>query len=200
MSVVRAPFTIQRLSDLCIRPREHYSSVGKYLRALEKTLYVTSTWDSFPPLPPQPANVMPAYIGLPPSSIPSTPLFSPISFQHSDARRSKSRSPPPSPLVLNAIDPGGIPLDAAALGMEKTLGLVDELDDPAPGHMSERPTALSAVTSVGERSAVQSLDDRFVKASDSENEGTTGAAGVLAAKREESMVLDDQDGDKENKS
>jgi len=144
---------------------------------------------------------MPAYIGIPPSSMPSTPLFSPISFMHNDARRSKSRSPPPSPLVLNAIDPGGgVPLDATALGMEKTLGLVDELDDPAPGHMSERPTALSAVTSVGECSVVQSLDDRFVKASDSENEGTTGIAGGLAAKQEESMVLDDQDGDKENKS
>ena len=48
-----APFTIQRICELCIRPQDHYKAVGKYLRAVEKTLLVTSTWDSFPkrPLP-----------------------------------------------------------------------------------------------------------------------------------------------------
>lgn len=152
-----APFTIQRLCDLCVRPREHYKYVGKYIRALEKNLYVTSTWDSFPPLPPEstsePSAIASTALGTIPSA-PNTPLFSPIPFLHTDARRSKSRSPPPSPLALNSVDPaGGVPV----LGLESTgLGLVDEMDDPRPGHMSDHPTALSSVTSVGEGSSVKS--------------------------------------------
>jgi serine/threonine-protein phosphatase 4 regulatory subunit 2 len=44
--------------------------------------------------------------------------------------------------------------------VQKALGLVDELDDPRPGHLSERPTPLSAVT------AGLSLDERFIKSSE----------------------------------
>ena len=63
--------TIQCLVDLCMRPRENYTALEKYCRALEKTLYVKS---------------------LSSSSAPSSPLvFSPISFLHDDeARRSHS--------------------------------------------------------------------------------------------------------------
>lgn len=91
-------------------------------------------------------------------SAPSTPLFSPISFLHDDARRSKSRSPPPTPLTLNPTVPSG---------EVQTLGLVDELDDPSPGHMSNHPTALSSVTSMPDidlsRPLFEILGDRFVK-------------------------------------
>lgn len=200
------PFTIQRLADLCARPRENYTALGKYCRALEKALYVTSTWDSFPPLPLQPIDSMAfvaARVGLSSPSAPSTPLFSPISFLHDDARRSHSRSPPPSPLNLNGTDHGGgIPLDAEGLSMEpRELGLVDELDDPNPGHLSDRPTALTSVTSLGGCSNVISLEDRFVRASDDEGEGQPAAK----RQREEDdhsadSLLDERDGDKENKS
>jgi len=201
-----APFTIQRLADLCARPRENYTALGKYCRALEKALFVTSTWDSFPPLPLQPIDSMAfvaARVGLSSPSAPSTPLFSPISFLHDDARRSHSRSPPPSPLNLNGTDHGGgIPLDAEALSMEpRELGLVDELDDPNPGHLSDRPTALTSVTSLGGCSNVISLEDRFVRASEDEGEGQPEAK----RQREEDdhstdSLLDERDGDKENKS
>ncbi|KAI0064653.1 hypothetical protein BV25DRAFT_1882024 [Artomyces pyxidatus] len=200
------PFTIQRLADLCLHPRDNYTALGKYLRAVEKTLYVTSTWDSFPPLPPQPTD--PALIAstsviFPPASVPSTPLFSPIPFLHDDARRSKSRSPPPSPLALNALDPNGVPLD---MSLEpKALGLVDEMDDPRPGHLSERPIALSSVTSVGEGSGVISLEERFVRASEIEIEGQGGDGPETKRQRQDEgghdeMVLDERDGDKENES
>ncbi|KAI8926623.1 PPP4R2-domain-containing protein [Entophlyctis helioformis] len=37
-----APFTIQRLSELALRPDQHHSTLWKYLHALEKVLLVTS--------------------------------------------------------------------------------------------------------------------------------------------------------------
>jgi PPP4R2 len=83
------PFTIQRLVDLCATPRENYTALGKYCRTLEKTLYVTSTWDFFPTLPLQPLDSMAfvaARVGLSSSSALRTPLFSPITFLHDDAR------------------------------------------------------------------------------------------------------------------
>ncbi|KND00978.1 uncharacterized protein SPPG_04076 [Spizellomyces punctatus DAOM BR117] len=38
-----APFTVQRLCELTVRPNEHHKNVWKYLRALEKVLLVTSS-------------------------------------------------------------------------------------------------------------------------------------------------------------
>ncbi|KAF8162940.1 PPP4R2-domain-containing protein [Crassisporium funariophilum] len=184
------PFTIQRLCELCINPKQHYKSVGKYLRAVEKSILVTSSWNSFPPL--SQSEILSSgrsaiMLGSTLQSAPSTPLFSPIPFLHDDARRSKSRSPPPTPLSLNA---------AISIGEEpfemKALGLVDELDDPSPGHMSDHPTALSSVTSVGDtphpRPFLGSLDQRFVKAEDSMDTTSTQAES-------DNMDLDE---DKEN--
>ncbi|KAF5386622.1 hypothetical protein D9615_001891 [Tricholomella constricta] len=186
------PFTIQRVCELCIRPQQHYASVGKYLRAVEKSLLVTSTWDSFPPLSevdsdPNGRSVF--SLGSTRQSAPATPLFSPIPFLHDDARRSKSRSPPPSPLALATSPVVGAehpePLEPRA------LGLVDELDDPSPGHMSDHPTALTSVTTIsdgtGSRPLIGSLEQRFVKSGEeaAEQAGTNN------------MLVDE---DKENKS
>lgn len=139
-------------------------------------MLVTSTWSEFPPLTEQERDVNIRNIfssGSEPLSVPNTPLFSPIPFLHGDARRSKSQSPPPSPLALSSAGPtsGGHP---ETLSLEpQVLGMVDELDDPNPGHMSEHPTALTAVTTVddGKEGApiVQSLETRFVKAEDEDN-------------------------------
>ncbi|TPX72176.1 hypothetical protein SpCBS45565_g00613 [Spizellomyces sp. 'palustris'] len=38
-----APFTVQRLCELTVRPNEHHKNIWKYLRALEKVLLVTSS-------------------------------------------------------------------------------------------------------------------------------------------------------------
>ncbi|KAF8212382.1 PPP4R2-domain-containing protein, partial [Mycena galopus ATCC 62051] len=156
------PFTIQRVCELCLNPKQNYNSVGKYLRAVEKSLLVTSTYDTFPPLTESERDTTirtMASIGVAP--MPPTPLFSPIPFLHDDARRSKSRSPPPSPLILANI--GEAHPDPPET---KALGLVDELDDPAPGHMSEHPVALTSVTTSDGEQFVDSLEARFVRAQD----------------------------------
>ncbi|KAK0210618.1 PPP4R2-domain-containing protein [Desarmillaria ectypa] len=188
-----SPFTIQRVCELCVNPMRHYKSVGKYLRAAEKSLLVTSTWDSFPKSSGNeidtkvPLNV----VGVPSgsSSVPATPLFSPIPFLHSDARRSKSRSPPPSPLALGAAV--SIVAGQTEALAPKALGLVDELDDPSPGHMSDHPIAISSVTSVTEndsRPFIQSLDRRFIKA-----EATPDAQS-----EDRTMAVDTEPDSKEN--
>ncbi|KAJ7470622.1 PPP4R2-domain-containing protein [Mycena latifolia] len=155
------PFTIQRVCELCLYPKQNYNCVGKYLRAVEKSLLVTSTFDSFPPLTDneRDTTVRTIATSIGSTSAPPTPLFSPIPFLHDDARRSKSRSPPPSPLILaNAGEPHPDPLETRA------LGLVDELDDPSPGHMSEHPVALTSVTTSEGGHFMDSLEARFVRA------------------------------------
>jgi hypothetical protein len=109
-----------------------------------------------------------------PLDLARSPLFTPIPFLHRAApgsnHRSLSRSPPPTsprgPLPGDA--PGG---DATLTGVPApvsddsipALGLVDELDDPRPGHLSDHPTALTSVTQIPEEPAA-SLNDRFVSA------------------------------------
>ncbi|KAG4305878.1 hypothetical protein PORY_000788 [Pneumocystis oryctolagi] len=41
------PHTVQRLAELLLTPRQNYNSLPKYLRAIEKTIMVTSTVTDF---------------------------------------------------------------------------------------------------------------------------------------------------------
>lgn len=215
------PFTIQRICELMIHPKKNFRYLGKYLRAVERTLLVTSTIDVFPVVNPEDSESTFSLAGSLREA--TTPLFSPIPFLHEDARRSHSRSPPISPLHLPTsstnnpnVEPLSLGASASASAMKgaeenegPVLGLVDELDDPSPGHLSERPTALSSTTSVGleaDSSSSEaptasarisgkpmfggSLGDRFVKAS-SRTESTEGT---------DAMAVDEPepDADKEN--
>ena len=164
--------------------------------------------DSFPPL--TEAEVLSAgrsaiTLGSTLQSAPGTPLFSPIPFLHDDARRSKSRSPPPlppmaSPLSLNANTTTTIVGLVKEEPVEpRSLGLVDELDDPRPGHLSDHPVALSSVTTLPADSSKlfslvgissSSLEQRFVKAGELESSFPPKVPGG-----DEAMELDE---DKEN--
>ncbi|KAF9227606.1 hypothetical protein BS17DRAFT_774016 [Gyrodon lividus] len=181
------PFTIQRVCELCVSPMQHYKFIGKYLRAIEKSLLVTSTWDAFPQEPPRNGFSMATVsVGPMTQSTPATPMFSPIPFLHDDARRSKSRSPPPSPLTLAAMEgTGSIELLNDAMP-QRAIGLVDELDDPSPGHMSDYPTVISSATTVRSRPFLETLGSRFVRGSD---EPTAMESGMAV----------DEANDKENK-
>lgn len=92
-----APFTVQRLAELVIAPTRQHTTVGKFLRAVEKMLTVTTAYA--PPSyvyvapapfdlgagPTSPSSViseMDADSTVPPASM--TPMFSPIPFLAGD--------------------------------------------------------------------------------------------------------------------
>lgn len=164
-----------------MQPDKHYKSVGKYLRAVEKSLLVTSTVGSFPSLPEGPTTAFPTRSTvldpqLERGSAPSTPLFSPIPFLHGDARR----SPSPSPGLY-----GGSRFELPELLEPKALGLVDELDDPSPGHLSDHPVALTTTTtSTRADKPLRSLEDRFVKESEAESSEKDTQGGEATKERE----------------
>jgi len=205
------PFTIQRVCELCLTPRKHYKYIGKYLRAIEKALLVTSTWDAFPIVPSgsKPPGITGTSITSTSLSAPPTPMFSPIPFLHGDARRSQSRSPPPSPLTLTAIGAGGsMTVSPHAGGVEnadqKVIGLVDELDDPSPGHLSDHPQPLTSTTTAVDATqpvVYKSLDDRFTKAEVQEGSGRETAGENSEETSGDGMAVDEEGSDdKENKA
>lgn len=71
---------------------------------------------------------------------------------------------------------------------QRAIGLVDELDDPSPGHMSDHPTAITSVTTIGSRPFLETLETRFVRGSENHSGGDEG----------QKMMIDETD-DKENK-
>nr|XP_018263644.1 uncharacterized protein I303_03515 [Kwoniella dejecticola CBS 10117]OBR85802.1 hypothetical protein I303_03515 [Kwoniella dejecticola CBS 10117] len=92
-----APFTIQRLSELLLEPFKFYSTFGKFIRAVEKTLLVTTPWEppAYVPLSSTSFSIPQTYSTagssssssdngydsdstMPPGS--TTPMFSPIPF------------------------------------------------------------------------------------------------------------------------
>jgi len=62
---------------------------------------------------------------------------------------------------------------------QKVLGLVDELDDPSPGHLSDHPTAISAVTDLPVEGSAKplfgTLGERFVPASEGDSMPTSSS-------------------------
>ncbi|GJJ12144.1 hypothetical protein Clacol_006385 [Clathrus columnatus] len=196
------PFTIQRLCELCLWPRKHYKTISKYLRAVERTILVTSTKAIYPD---EEAEGQPALTSYPDSEsvkLATTPVFSPIPFLHLDARRSRS----PSPCELEATRHPGKQTSSqeskTASNQPKGLGLVDELDDPNPGHLADHPIALSAVTKIPPLSKrfVKAVDDDVVMQDSNNGEGESPSRpSAEDAEVEGMVVLDDSTPEEEKK-
>lgn len=177
--------------------------VGKYLRGLERTLLVTSPLETFDISTGSEPSVY-TTMGLDGAlTQPTTPIFSPIPFLHEDARE---RSKSPTPLQLdNSSAPGDA--STSAPGSAKALGLVDELDTPAPGHMSNHPTPLTATTDLP-GVVPKTLGDRFVKAKDdsppSTSESESGSvsgddrADEKSHERKENVKMGEKEKDESN--
>lgn len=104
-----APFTIQRIAELVAWPERHYRSVVKFLRAIERVVYVTSTVEEFPLATAKPE--IPAVMEEPATAT-TTTTVSTIS----------AAAQQPSSLAVAAVESGGgngggPPLDASDTGI-----------------------------------------------------------------------------------
>ena len=102
-----------------------------------------------------------------------------------------------TPLLLNTELPG------KAVKLEEEgpvgLGMVDELDDPKPGHTSESPKPLTIAA--GAKPFLGSLQDRFVKAEGSEDTRVLEELATKKPKLEPKEAEDSRmDQDSESKS
>jgi serine/threonine-protein phosphatase 4 regulatory subunit 2 len=135
-AIARPPFTIQRICELCLDSQQNYAEIGKFLRALERSLLVTSSGDSFISVHTDTDNADLASASFLRDA--TTPLFSPITFLHEDPR---SRSP--SPMSISGVH---VSLEEDGSTSGDVIGLVDELDIPEPGHLADRPRSLTRIT------------------------------------------------------
>ncbi|CAI2170915.1 7064_t:CDS:2, partial [Funneliformis geosporum] len=74
----RPPFTIQRLSELIIKPYQHHKTLIKWLRAVEKVLTVQSSMDMYPSI----TNTITLTDKLELMEVTSSPKLVPISFAY----------------------------------------------------------------------------------------------------------------------
>jgi len=137
------PFTIQRLAELALRPREHYNLVGKYLRAIERTLVVTSGWDEYAVDTYTDAISLNGAFSASNQALAhaTTPLFSPIPFL---INRERSQSPTstvaPSPLSLDSRR--SLPGDGTTEQSDSTAGLVVTDENTPPSNVGGMSSAM----------------------------------------------------------
>lgn len=102
------PHTIQRLSELILRPRAHYKAVATYLHAVDRVVMVTSSTDAYPLPPPDlgdasavadPANSVawsnPTSGSLGTDEALGGALLTPIPWVHSNRESPEPTSPAP---------------------------------------------------------------------------------------------------------
>ncbi|ORX33773.1 hypothetical protein BD324DRAFT_638524 [Kockovaella imperatae] len=126
------PFTIQRIAELLVSPTRIHTSLGKFLRAIEKSLLVTSSWEP------------PSYIPMPMSLIaPTEPVFSAASSSASPARSTISLDDEESMMPRGSATPMFSPI--TFFREESTDGDMEvDLSEPMTGQPGEDHQAVRA--------------------------------------------------------
>ncbi|KAJ2544211.1 hypothetical protein GGH12_001211 [Coemansia sp. RSA 1822] len=125
-----APFTIQRIAELLAWPDRHYRNVLKFLRAVERVVYVTSTVDEFPPCGLKdsgPKESMDAHVTATPSSMFSLAMQkneggSGLTVRNEAGSRQRDNDTP------RWAEPGIPPLDASDTGIVHIASTDDDKD------------------------------------------------------------------------
>ncbi|ORY88885.1 PPP4R2-domain-containing protein [Leucosporidium creatinivorum] len=140
------PFTIQRLCELVLYPRKHYTSLPKYLRALNRVISVSSDRsaftedDSLEPYASTSATTLEAGNPSSSTSIPSPMLPT--------RRPAAARSPASSPRALPVAAPLLSPIPWLVKDKEDDLESVDDMDLSSAAASSSSP-ASARRTSLG---------------------------------------------------
>lgn len=140
------PFTIQRICELALYPRKHYTSLPKYLRALNRVISVSSDRsaftedDSLEPYASTSATTMEAGAPANATSIPSPMLPT--------RRPAVARSPASSPRALPVAAPLLSPIPWLVKDKEDDLDSVDDMDLSSAAAGSSSP-ASARRTSLG---------------------------------------------------
>ncbi|GAA5976683.1 hypothetical protein JCM10908_005594 [Rhodotorula pacifica] len=146
-SFMGPPFTIQRLCELTLYPRRQYTSLPKYLRAVNRVLSVTSERSAFPeddvdnaPLASTSATALDTTLGLVGQGLIHPPLpssstsASPIATRRPSASPSLSGSPRSSPQVVPLLSP---------IPWLRTADTQSENGDVDPLHLSSPRSTVS---------------------------------------------------------
>lgn len=160
-----APFTVQRLAELLLAPTKLHSTLGKFLRAVEKTLTVTTTYapPSYTYVPPP--SLLPMEIVGSPSASPAsmdvdstvppgsmTPMFSPIPWATGDTDALGE------PMMDVDDGPGDDGL-MSPLMLNEGSGVFAAQQGRSPTPEPEDEAAMNKSPERGERSATRSSDE-----------------------------------------
>jgi len=130
------PHTVQRLAELFQKPNEHYRSLPKFLRAVQRVISVSSTTDQFP-LPStveHPTTGMLNALGSDESL--GGALLTPISWLRNDAVSTDSESD----TKMNGVSQGELLRQEQELGIQGSSSTLDgEHDDKQQVHAQGPP-------------------------------------------------------------
>ncbi|KAJ2800722.1 hypothetical protein H4R21_003062 [Coemansia helicoidea] len=183
-----APFTIQRIAELLAWPERHYRSALKFLRAVERVVYVTSTVEEFPTTAPaggegDPADAIEQEVAAPSAPAPLASFLAPAD--------PTAPMPGDESIAVRPMSPGGgggssssqpvaerraWPLPTAAAPTAMPIG-IPPLDASDTGILHIRRTAAEDKDDL--RTKIQSSVDVSVPVCIDEPDGTNGKVTVV---------------------
>lgn len=141
----RPPFTIQRLCELALHPRKHYTSLPKYLRALTRVISVSSDRSAFTEDDSLEPYASTSAMTLESGGVPSS-TASPVLPTR---RPAVARSPASSPRALPVVAPLLSPIPWLVKDKDDGMDSVDDLDFATAASAASSSPASAGRTSLG---------------------------------------------------